>query len=178
MLQYMQEENLIKNEDVELYQYGIHLMLLKLLHYCSILIIGLFLGRGIELFIFLFAYTIIRSYIGGYHAKKSRICLLISIAMIFFIHVTIDIVPDIISLIIVLISTVIICMFSPIQSQEKPMKINEIKRNQVIARFMAITLFILFIVFYITKFFFIYLPIGYSLLFSSFFLLLALKSEE
>lgn len=140
----MQTNELIKNEDIELYQYGIHLMFLKFVHYCSILVLGFFLGRVWALIVFLLCYTLLRAYTGGYHAKHSIICLLISIAMILCIHMTIDLLSYVTVLVITLLSTITILIFAPIPSKEKILEEEEMKRNRKISIILSILLFTLF----------------------------------
>lgn len=172
MLQCMQTNNLIEEEDVELYQYGIHLLILKFLHYCSILVLGFFLGRVWQLLIFLVCYTVLRSYTGGFHAKHSGTCLLISIMMILVLHLTIDVITNDMALLIASLSIAVIMMLSPIVSKELPLDEKELRENRRISIILSILLFILFITLYITNLRELYLPIGYSLFYTSFYLLI------
>lgn len=177
MLQYMQDEKLIDVEDVEAYQYGMQLMFLKFVHYCGTFILGFLLGRGWEILVFLVCYTLLRTYAGGYHAKHSITCFLVSMTMILFISFTIDILPSMLCFIITMISVLVIVLFSPVMSEELPAEVDEIKRNKRMSRIISILLFASFIVFYITNLDYLYLSISYSLFFCSFYLLIPMGSR-
>lgn len=168
----MQTNKLIENEDIELYQYGIHLLFLKFVHYCSILVLGFFLGRGWELIIFLACYTLLRAYTGGYHAKHSITCLLISIAMILCMHMTIDQLSYVTVLTITILSTITILIFAPIPSKEKVSQEDEMRRNRKVSVMLTIFLFALFITISFTNLRGLYYSIGYSLFYTSFYLLI------
>lgn len=75
---------LIDEKDKDIYQYGVEIFLLKLMHYLLIIGISLYMKIVIESVIFLVIYNGIRGIIGGYHAKNKLICLLYT-ALIYFI---------------------------------------------------------------------------------------------
>lgn len=177
ILQFMQTNELIENEDIELYQYGIHLMFLKFVHYCSILVLGFFLGRVGELIIFLTCYTLLRAYTGGYHAKHSITCLFISIAMILCIHMTIDLLTHVTVFVITILSAITILIFAPIPSKEKILEEDEMKRNRKISIILSILLVTLFITLSFTNLRGLYYSIGYSLFYTSFYLLIPIGRE-
>ncbi|MGX8851068.1 accessory gene regulator ArgB-like protein [Amedibacillus sp. YH-ame10] len=173
ILQYMHKNHLVEDEDIELYQYGIYLMFLKLMHYCSILALGFLLGRVWELLIFLLCYTLLRSYTGGYHAKHEFTCLLISIAMILCIHLTIDRLSNVVIFGIVLLSVAFILLFAPHPTKEKIIEEDEMKRNHKVSIILTALLFLAFITTFLYNLTGLYYSIGYSLFYSSFYLVLA-----
>lgn len=73
------KHGIISKDEIDEYQYGIEVLMLKCLHLSSILIISLTLGFLIESIVFLLVYNNIRGTIGGYHAKTKIICLIFTI---------------------------------------------------------------------------------------------------
>lgn len=70
---------LVKNSviipgDAELYQYGLDLLIKKILHLLIILIFGIISKKFTCTIAFLITYAGIREYAGGYHAKTSKGC--------------------------------------------------------------------------------------------------------
>lgn len=64
----------IKEEDAEIYIYGINQILTSVLSVSSALIIGLIFGVFPEIAVFMAAYIPLRSFAGGYHAKTPLSC--------------------------------------------------------------------------------------------------------
>lgn len=76
------KNNIIERSELENYHYALEILFLKIIHYITILIISLFFNILPETFIFLYVYSSIRTYIGGYHSKNMYICLLLSFLFI------------------------------------------------------------------------------------------------
>ncbi len=74
--------NVIKEEDAEIYIYGINQIFVSVLNVSSALIIGLILGMFLESIIFMAAYIPLRSFAGGYHAKTPLRCYFTSLTII------------------------------------------------------------------------------------------------
>lgn len=73
---------IVREEDAEIYIYGINQILVSVLNVSSALIIGLILGMLLESIIFMAAYIPLRSFAGGYHAKTPLRCYILSLIMI------------------------------------------------------------------------------------------------
>jgi Membrane protein putatively involved in post-translational modification of the autoinducing quorum-sensing peptide len=78
----MYESGLITQDDIEIYRFGIETALFKLIHYITLLLVGLFFGMVLQAIIFTLSFSIIREYAGGYHAKSRFRCYSISVFMI------------------------------------------------------------------------------------------------
>ena len=72
----------IKEEDAEIYIYGINQILTSVLSVSSALIIGLIFGVFPEIAVFMAAYIPLRSFAGGYHAKTPLSCYVFSVIML------------------------------------------------------------------------------------------------
>jgi len=69
---------IVPGEDTALYIYGFHQGFLLLLNILTLCLIGYILGMMKESMAFLLAYIPLRSYAGGFHAKTSLRCYLLS----------------------------------------------------------------------------------------------------
>lgn len=72
------KNNLIQYDEIDEFTYGLEVLCLKIMHILVFLILGYSYGKLISMLIFLSTYSFIRSRIGGFHAKKSINCLIIS----------------------------------------------------------------------------------------------------
>lgn len=117
--------SIIEDHDKELYMYGTYILLSKMFYFFVALIVGILLGVTLESIVFFVMFNLLRSYAGGVHAKKEFLCnivtiisLLISIILIkIFLNLKLIIIP--ISLL--AISIVSIMLFSPLETEEKPL---------------------------------------------------------
>lgn len=78
ILESLVKNNIIERSELENYHYALEILFLKIIHYITIFIISLFFNIFPETFMFLYVYSSIRTYIGGYHSKNMYICLLLS----------------------------------------------------------------------------------------------------
>lgn len=69
IIEFFASNDLIKNEDKEIYKYAFNIILSSLIHIATVMILGLCFNLLIESLIFYCAYIVIRKFAGGYHAK-------------------------------------------------------------------------------------------------------------
>lgn len=74
IIQYLLNHNAINDDNLEIYQYGINLLIKKVLHIITIIMVGILFDNFWGIFLFLVSYTNIREYAGGYHAKSALGC--------------------------------------------------------------------------------------------------------
>lgn len=79
--------NVIKEEDAEIYIYGINQILVSVLNVSSALIIGLIFGVFFEIAVFMAAYIPLRSFAGGFHAKTPLRCYIFSVMMLIIVSI-------------------------------------------------------------------------------------------
>lgn len=77
-VEFFVSNNLIKNEDKEIYEYAFNIILSSLIHIATVMIIGLCFNLFIESLAFYFSFIAIRKFAGGYHAKTATRCYLFS----------------------------------------------------------------------------------------------------
>lgn len=79
--------NVVKEEDAEIYIYGINQILTSVLNVSSALIIGLIFGTFFEVAVFMAAYIPLRLFAGGYHAKTPLRCYIFSVIMLIIVSI-------------------------------------------------------------------------------------------
>lgn len=68
-------------KDIEVYEYGLKLVFIKIIHIITILFMGWIGNELMNIIAFLLIYICIREYSGGYHSKTSSGCYLCTIAV-------------------------------------------------------------------------------------------------
>lgn len=67
-------KKIIRDEEYEIYQFGLEQLLTAAVAIVSAIIIGMLFGKGLQCIVFLLTFMIIRSYAGGYHASTRLRC--------------------------------------------------------------------------------------------------------
>lgn len=122
------EMQIIGAKDYELYRFGIETALLKGIHLISYMILGLLLGRVMELIIFLIAFIPLREYAGGYHAATKLRCYIISCVSILSVLLILRFLPGICylySMYLAVFSGVLLLFLVPVETKNKPMDDSE-----------------------------------------------------
>lgn len=157
----------IEYEERELYIYGFFILFSQLLFLTVTLTVGIILNIIIESIIFFVAFSLIRKYAGGYHAKTEARCEVTSTLLIISSLCTIKILsshPNISLLtIITALSAIFIFVFSPLDTPEKPLSKMEVKHFGRIARIILLIVSIMIILSYILCANFVFLPLCLSL---------------
>ncbi|WP_312693504.1 accessory gene regulator ArgB-like protein [Caproiciproducens sp.] len=129
---------LIAEKDEEIYLFGIETALLKLIHFSTMLIIGLCAGKLLETFVFIVSYSTLRVYAGGYHAKTRLRCYGISWLLILFVLLFTEFCPNqiafVVSILVSLPSYFIIFLLAPVDNINKPLDDTEIHHYKIKAR--------------------------------------------
>lgn len=116
-------EKVIKDDDREIYQYGFEQVFSSLLNIATMLLLGIILGKIYQSLVLILSFMALRSYSGGYHANTPLHCYLltvmsISAALSIMKFITID---RFICLGLLVLSSVVILLLSPIDSKNKPL---------------------------------------------------------
>jgi accessory gene regulator B len=140
---------IIKEEDKDLYTYGIWQGVILLLNYITIITISCFFQMLWQGIIFTVAYGFLRSYAGGYHARTQTRCYLFSMFMIIVVHCLIKFVNwNQISLITsITLSSIAILYMAPMAAENKELDEKEYivyKKRTKIVLFLLIVTILLF----------------------------------
>lgn len=151
MASFFVRQNIIENEDKEVYEYGLQLLLSSILNSMIALLIAVISQTVIPCLIYLTVFIVMRKSAGGFHAKTHFGCCCILIAVISGFILFIKFVPVyiyfVISGISIFISMITILFFAPLEHENKPLKENDkIKLRKVSIVYMVI-IFILIIIF-------------------------------
>lgn len=116
-------EKVIKDDDREIYQYGFEQVFSSLLNIATMLLLGIILGKIYQSLVLILSFMALRSYSGGYHANTPLHCYLLTVMSIsatlsIMKFITID---RFICLGLLVLSSVVILLLSPIGSQNKPL---------------------------------------------------------
>ncbi len=122
------QSGVIKEEDAEIYIYGINQILVSVLNVSSALIIGLIFGVFYEAAVFMVAYIPLRSFAGGYHAKTPLRCYVFSVMMLIIVSISMKYIyiMEWICGMILLVAALIIIVLSPVEDANKPLDIVEL----------------------------------------------------
>jgi len=113
----------VKEEDAEVYIYGINQILAYVLNVSSSLIIGLIFGVTLEIIIFMAAYIPLRSFAGGYHAKTPLRCYIFSVIMLIVVSIGLKYLclADWVYYAVLAVSVFVILALSPVEDKNKPL---------------------------------------------------------
>ena len=121
--------NIIKEEDAEIYIYGINQILVSIINVSSALIIGLILGVFFEIAVFMAAYIPLRSFAGGYHAKTPLRCYIFSVIMLIAVSICMKylFMADWVYYGALAVAATTILILSPVEDKNKPLEETEHK---------------------------------------------------
>ena len=152
----------ISDEDKDLYIYGLFMLFSHLMLFIIACIFGLILGCIFESIIFYIAFQFIRRYAGGYHASTETRCEIMSALSILCCIVLIKC-SKMYDINIALLSTslvfaVLIFIFCPLDTPEKPLTDKEHKYFRKISLIILSLIIVAIIVSFIFKFNIIFAP--------------------
>ncbi|MFR2793846.1 MAG: accessory gene regulator B family protein [Eisenbergiella sp.] len=123
LLQRLSEEGYIDEANVEVVAYGLQRIWELLVDVAGTLILGILMDEVIAAVVFEMVYIPLRLYAGGYHASSERRCkylswvsIILSITVIHYVSI-----PEKIQHLFVLITIIIIFLWSPVESANKPL---------------------------------------------------------
>ena len=130
------DKGVISNDEDEICSYGLFMIFSHTSLFIVTIIFGFLLKQPLKSILFYIQFQFIRRYAGGYHASSELRCNILSaISMIVCIWLIKDIDGNnefIILLTITIVSAILIALFSPIDTKEKPLSDTEFKHFQII----------------------------------------------
>lgn len=128
IIKFLVETGVVGPDEIELYSYGISLLLKKIVHTVIILVIGAISGMFWCMLVFLLSYIAIREYSGGYHAKTRIGCCTCTVIVTISVVVMFNLFPEPDSIyfqILLLICAILIWFLSPQDTDNKPLEVEE-----------------------------------------------------
>ena len=142
---------IVSKQDVPIYQYGLKMLLLKVVYIASFIIYALLVGALKETILFLITYSLLRSYSGGYHASSILKCYIVSLSTVISNSVLckVSITGNLFKadIVLLILSSIFIFLFSPVDNHEKQLDNLEKKVYGYRAKICVVCCFTLFIVF-------------------------------
>lgn len=133
--------NVVLEEKREAYTYGLELFFEKMFFYGIIFIIALFTKSLAFSALFIFLYKMLRQYTGGFHCKTAEMCLVVSVMIYLIILLLYKLSAPSIEFALVIgifTSTIIIFIFSPRESKNRPLETEEKTRYRVMSIVIAV----------------------------------------
>lgn len=143
-LKHIISEECIKEEELDIYRFGLECLILKLIHYVSYIIIAIVLHSLPSLLISSCVMIPLRSKAGGYHAKTRVGCYIFSCSMITALCLLNKMVlPISIQIVILVIGNIILLFWAPVENENRPLEqveINVFRKQVIITLLMADTI--------------------------------------
>lgn len=160
-------KNITKNER-ELYTYGFFILISHSLYFVLASLFGIIFKCFLETIIFYISFQFIRRYAGGYHAETELRCEIFStlsiISCVLLIKISKEYNFNLILLCFALICSIIIFIFAPLDTPEKPLSQKEFKYFRKISLIILISILIAIALSYYFKIKYIFLPCCISLI--------------
>lgn len=123
--------NIIKEDEIELYQYGLRLLIATVFKGLGLIVIGILTGLLKEVITFILFFSGLRIQAGGYHARSVMGCFIGSLILIFPSIILIRLLPAANQKYYILISMVasilFVYLYAPLESENKPLDKEEKK---------------------------------------------------
>lgn len=172
----------LSKEERELYEYGLFILMSKLIFFVLACFFGLLFGCLIESAIFYLLFMTIRQFAGGYHASTELRCEIMSTALFFICSAIINLLEIYGFENAIAIATIVaaLCIFliSPVDTPEKPLSDNEYNYYRKISWLILLIILAIGLVSYIFKLKLFFIPACLSLILESFLLIIGkMKSD-
>lgn len=142
---------IIKEKDKPIYEYGVSILILKIVYWFVFLIYGLCFNVFYETVAFLALYSLIRIYAGGYHASSIRNCFIISFSTVIVNGILCNNIflfeISFFDEIIFFISSTIILVCCPVENKNKKLDSGEKKKYKIYAILILLIYMFLFFIF-------------------------------
>lgn len=166
----------MSKEQRELYEYGLFILMSKLIFFVLACFFGLLFGCLIESAIFYVTFMAIRQFAGGYHASTENRCEIMSTALFFICTAIIKLLKIYGFENAIAIATVVaaLCIFliSPVDTPEKPLSDNEYNYYRKVSWLILLIILAIGLVSYILKLKLFFIPACLSLILESFLLII------
>lgn len=136
------KSNAINQDELNVYAYGIQLLILSVIDWCITFLFMLLIGEIYLSIAYLSVFFILRKHCGGYHAETHIRCILIS-NTVYIISVLISAnaqYENFTTMLFIgeILNFIIIHKFSPVEHPNKPIVISELQRHKRIGRYLNV----------------------------------------
>lgn len=145
------KEDVVSEEQREIYQYGIELSVSTLMGLFIVLAIGVLSRRFTESVIFYIVFCLTRAFCGGFHAHSHLLCKVTFICILILVLIM-DLVLDNIEIyywfVLYLYSLIIVCAFAPVENPNKKLTSYDKNRCKIISIILMVVWLVVMILFY------------------------------
>lgn len=145
------KEDIVPEEQRDVYQYGVELSISTLIGLFIVLAIGVLNGRFTESVIFYIVFCLTRAFCGGFHAHSHLLCKVTFICILTLVLIM-DLVLDNIEIyywfVLYLYSLIIVCAFAPVENPNKKLTSYDKKRCKIILIILMVVWLVVMILFY------------------------------
>lgn len=145
------KEDIVSEEQRDVYQYGVELSISTLIGLFIVLAIGVLNGRFTESVIFYIVFCLTRAFCGGFHAHSHLLCKVTFICILILVLIM-DLVLDNIEIyywfVLYLYSLIIVCAFAPVENPNKKLTSYDKKRCKIILIILMVVWLVVMILFY------------------------------
>ena len=145
------KEDIVSEEQRDVYQYGVELSISTLIGLFIVLAIGVLNGRFTESVIFYIVFCLTRAFCGGFHAHSHLLCKVTFICILILVLIM-DLVLDNIKIyywfVLYLYSLIIVCAFAPVENPNKKLTSYDKKRCKIISIILMVVWLVVMILFY------------------------------
>lgn len=129
IIDYMLNNNIISEQDKEIYLFGLISMLRTVLNIMTLISIGILFGMLVECIVFVIFIILLRTYSGGFHSDNPTICYFISVIIVILtlLNIKFETLNVYSSIILLAVSLVLILKYAPVGHKNKPLEEIEIK---------------------------------------------------
>lgn len=171
--------NIIKNEDRELYEYALSITISAVIHILTIVVLGIIFGLVVESIIFYLCFIAIRKFAGGYHAETAGKCyffsVLLSVLLLLVLKLLVCNVSNIITIGVFsvgLISLICIWIMAPLDTKNNPLSDKEKTIYGRITRCISLLVFIVFVILLVLNQYNIAFSMGFGIFISTLILIM------
>ena len=123
--------DIIKEEDKEVYEYSFELLLSTILNFVAVIIIALITRKILEATLFVLGFVPLRTLAGGYHASTHFRCFMILLFTYSVFLLTVFFIPikfiEPAMIVMILCSILLVFILSPVEDSNKPLSEEETK---------------------------------------------------
>ena len=141
----LQKNGVVSEESEDVYIYGFELLISFIFSTTIIITLGLIFDVFLETLCFLVVFILLRSFTGGYHAKKYWQCTIVTLAVYAFTMVlSKTILPNIaVYTALVVVGVTVIFIMAPVENCNKPLSAAEKKRHKLVSIVLFVAFFLL-----------------------------------
>lgn len=130
--EYLVKLSAIEKDDYEIYKYAFTCLFMTVLPAILVLSIWSARGEGSASIVILITFMVLRRFSGGYHTKHAATCLVSStLALYLAVEITHRLDGNRINYIILIFAIIILCVFSPIDSENKPLSYEDRQNGKI-----------------------------------------------